>query len=334
MPTTASPSTRCSSLTCSHSSPALAWRNQTRSPIAQVVGGRAGQRGLHLAGALGAEQLQPGRQPRASAAGSASAGPEAIQPPPSTVASPGAGRRTTGQAKNAAGAGPPGPVRVEQRRPVQPGAGGDLGDRRVGAGRGDAAGAAAVDELQVGVLAYRGHRRRAAGQQLPVRPALHRAGSPRRSSACPGGASPRPAICASYDISPTSRKPGPAGDGGGERAGRRGAVHRRAADADVHPAAQRPPGGVQVEADPQRRAGARGGTTASIRSSCAGVVDHQGDRRRPAPGRRPARPGPPGRRSGTRPATSSLTPARTSQIASGRVKAITPRPAAAGRAPG
>ena len=33
------------------------------------------------------------------------AGPEAIQPPPSTVASPGPGRRTTVQAKNAAGVG-------------------------------------------------------------------------------------------------------------------------------------------------------------------------------------------------------------------------------------
>ena len=46
---------------------------------------------------------------------------------------PGPGRRTTDAAKNAAGRRAPGPVRVEQGRAVEPGAGGQLGDRRVGA---------------------------------------------------------------------------------------------------------------------------------------------------------------------------------------------------------
>ena len=64
-------------------------------------------------------------------------------------------------------------------------------------GRGHAAGAAAVDELQVGVLADRGDRRAAAGQQLADDRALHQPDRARRSSGRPGGASPRPAICAS-----------------------------------------------------------------------------------------------------------------------------------------
>ena len=172
-------STRCSSSTCSQSSPALAWRNHTRSPTRSVGRGGAGQRGLHLAGALGRRAAAARPAGTGAAAGTASAGPEAIQPPPSTVAMPGAGRRTTEQREEGGRGRPPGPVRVEQGRAVEPGAGGDLGDRRVGRGRGDAAGAAAVDELQVGVLADGGDRGAAAGQQLRQGPALHRPGSRR-----------------------------------------------------------------------------------------------------------------------------------------------------------
>ena len=46
----------------SHSSPALAWRNHTRSPIRSAGGAPAEQRGLDLAGALLAVEPQAGRQ--------------------------------------------------------------------------------------------------------------------------------------------------------------------------------------------------------------------------------------------------------------------------------
>ena len=117
---TVSPSTRCSSSTCSHSSPALAWRNHTRSPTRSVVGGRrrsaasaprrrprspsscspAGSHGMRLPGrARPARRRSSRRRARSRCRG--------------------AGRRTTDSAKNAAGRGPPGAVGVEQRRPVQ-----------------------------------------------------------------------------------------------------------------------------------------------------------------------------------------------------------------------
>ena len=229
-----SPSTRCSSLTCSHSSPALAWRNHTRSPRRSPVGGRADQRRLHLAGALGADQPQPGRQPRqrqAGRLGRPGGDPAAAE----HGGDPRAGPAHHRQREERGRVRPPAPVRVEQRRPVQPGAGGDLGDRGVGGGRGDAAGAAAVDELQVGVLADRRRpppRRRAAARGTSGA-ASRRIGAPR--SGLPGR---RVAEAGDLRLVATSARPagspGRRADRGGQRAGLPRRVHRRAAHADVH----------------------------------------------------------------------------------------------------
>ena len=73
---------RCTTLVCSNSSPDLACRNHTRSPIREQRGRVAGQRRLHLAGALEPGQVQPGGRPRDAAAGPRPAGPEATNPPP------------------------------------------------------------------------------------------------------------------------------------------------------------------------------------------------------------------------------------------------------------
>ena len=62
-----------------------------------------------------------------------------------------AGRRTTGSAKAIAGRGREVVVAVEERRPVQARPGGELGDDRVAAEPVQAAGAAGVDEAQVGL---------------------------------------------------------------------------------------------------------------------------------------------------------------------------------------
>ena len=69
--TTWSPRTRCTASNRSHISPALACRSQTRSPGPQVASSLAAQRGLHLAGALGAQQRAA--RPARSAAAAASA---------------------------------------------------------------------------------------------------------------------------------------------------------------------------------------------------------------------------------------------------------------------
>ena len=56
------PATRCSTSKRSHSSPALAWRIHTRSPIRRPAAAAAEQRGLDLAGALLAVEPQAGGQ--------------------------------------------------------------------------------------------------------------------------------------------------------------------------------------------------------------------------------------------------------------------------------
>ena len=79
----------------------MAWRNQTRSPIAQVG---AEQRRLDLAGALLAVEPQAAREGGAGeavAAGRAGGGVAAAEHGGHAAA----GRRTTGSAKNAAGRG-------------------------------------------------------------------------------------------------------------------------------------------------------------------------------------------------------------------------------------
>ena len=71
-----------------------------------------------------------------------------------------------GSANSAAGRGPEGAVGVEQRRAVEAGAGRDLGDGRLGSGSVQAAGAAAVDELQRREGPHGGDRGGAAAGEL------------------------------------------------------------------------------------------------------------------------------------------------------------------------
>ena len=66
-------------------------------------------------------------------------------------------------------------VSVEQRRPDEPGAGRELGDGLVGGGGFERAGAAAVDDRQLGELADRGDDRRPPLGELGGGAALHRA---------------------------------------------------------------------------------------------------------------------------------------------------------------
>ena len=176
------------------------------------------------------------------------AGPDAIQPPPSTVAMPGAGRRTTDSAKYAAGVGCQRAVGVEQRRPVQPGAGRDLGDRRIGRGRDDASGPAAVDELQVGMLPYGVDDGTATGHQFGHRPLLH--GADRAAAYALTGrrvAEPGDLRLVRHDRDQPYARAG--GDRGRESAGLFRAVYRRPPYADVHPAAGQPPRRVEIETD-------------------------------------------------------------------------------------
>ena len=64
---------------------------------------------------------------------------------------------------------------VELGRGVEARAGRHLGDRRLGGGQLEAAGAAAVDDLELGDLAHRRHGRRAPLGELGGRVALHEA---------------------------------------------------------------------------------------------------------------------------------------------------------------
>ena len=130
----ASPRTRCSVSTCSHSSPGLGVaepdpvaeaqrRPRRRRPAASAPR----RRPPSAAGAARRQhrQRQPGRVGRAG--GDPAAAVHGDQPGP--------GRRTTDVAKKAAGVGRQARYASNRRRAVEPGAGGQLGDRRVGGGQ-------------------------------------------------------------------------------------------------------------------------------------------------------------------------------------------------------
>ena len=171
--------------------------------------------------------------------------------------------------------GAPRPVPVEERRPVQPGPGGHLGHGRVGGGGGHAARATAVEELHLGVLPHRGERGPAAPHQVVVRVALHQ---PDREAT---ERLPRRGVAEAGDLrvvrhQPHQPKPAAGRDLPCHLARGGGRVHGRAAHADVQ--AQRAPGAVEVEADPDL------GTVARRRDGVddvelRGPVHHEGDRR-------------------------------------------------------
>ena len=100
--------------------------------------------------------------------------------------------RTIGSAKPAAGVRREAAVVVEEGGSVEARAGGDLGHRVLGGGQLEAAGAAAVDDLQLGELAHRGDDRRPPLGQLGGGAPLHEAdrgaaqAPPRRPVADPG----------------------------------------------------------------------------------------------------------------------------------------------------
>ena len=144
-------------------------------------------------------------------------------------------------------------VCVEQRRAVQTRPGGHLGDRVLGRGALDTPGAAAVDELEVAHLAHRRHRRCAARGELARRARLDEAD--RRGAQALTG---RP-IADAGDLRfvghhPHQLEARPCGDLPGQRRRLLRRAHRGALSPDLHPAAQGPPAGVEVEADAQRRA--------------------------------------------------------------------------------
>ena len=156
----------------SASSPPLACRIQTRSPMRSPSAAVAEHRRLHLAGALVWSAA-------ARPAGTASAaGPASRCPRPRsrrcTGWPPRPGPRTTGSAYSRAGCGWNFAVGVEQRRADQAGARGELGDRLVGRGGLERAGAAAVDELKRGQRADAADRLGPPLVQLRRRAGLHR----------------------------------------------------------------------------------------------------------------------------------------------------------------
>ena len=225
----------------SHSSPAFAWRNHTRSPTREPRGARAQQRRLDLAGALRAVEPQPRRvhRPRQAIAARRArrrrSRRRARSPPPRSACARRAARRTP------------------------PGAGARRGTRRTASGRsrpepaatsvtdgirgraGHGARAAAVDEAQRRDGPHRGDDRGAPARPAPAprRPAWR--APPRRRAAGPGGRSPDPGDLrlvghqAVDDEAARERRPR-------QRGRRRGRAHRRAAGADRGP---RPPSGRQ-----------------------------------------------------------------------------------------
>ena len=225
------PESRCTSTACSNSSPDLAWRNQTRSPIAQQRAPGAGQRGLHLAGALEPGQVQAGGAHGIGAAGRR----RRRRRRPVRRRGPSPSRRGLahdGSPKNAAGRGET-TVVVEEARHQQAGAGRDLGDRGSAAVASTRAGAAAVQELEVGELARAPRDSRAAASSWAIeadfsrrttsdgraragsRPGRRRSG-PRRSS-CRRGGSPRRSTSRAQPTTSAGRS---SGDRSGRRAGR------------------------------------------------------------------------------------------------------------------
>ena len=161
-------------------------------------------------------------------------------------------------------------VGVEQRRREQARPGGDLGHRRLGGGALDRSRAAAVDEPQRRDGAHGRHHGGAAGGQLARRGALHRP---------QGGAQHRVAGRAVADAGdlrlvhqqPVQLQPGPGGDRARQVRGLLGRAQRRALGADPHPAAERPPAGVDVDAHAHRPAPGRD------QVELLAAVDHHGD---------------------------------------------------------
>ena len=186
----------------------------------------------------------------ASAAGRARPRPDAIQPPPRTVACRGEGRAYDGQHEVGGRLRAEPRVVVEEVRPEQPRACGDLGDRGLGGGGLDAAGAAAVDELER--CHARGPRRPLPRGARPARGRTAAASRGRRTSAARAGCrrprrsgprrpSARPARTAGARRSSAPARPPPP------------ARARRAAGAEVDPAAREPQRSVELEAHPDRR---------------------------------------------------------------------------------
>ncbi len=131
----------------------------------QLIRGFAEQRRLHLAGALPPVEPQPGGQmwPRQARGVGGTGGEIAASQRRNDAAS---GTAHDGQREQRRRARRERAVGVEQGRPVQPRPGRHLGDRRLGGCALEAAGPAAVDELQRGQRFHRGHRRGAARGQL------------------------------------------------------------------------------------------------------------------------------------------------------------------------
>ena len=191
------PSIRWYSVSRSASSPPLACRSQTRSPMREPVGRRAEHRRLHLAGALDLGQPQPGgperrRQPVRcpGARGDVAAAEQGGHPAARAGAPPAARTCRAGRGWN---------LRYASNSvgPTRPEPGGQLGDRLVGRGGFERAGAAAVDELERGQRADPCGRPRRAARAVPPPSGPASPGPGAARTGWPGGASPRPAICPS-----------------------------------------------------------------------------------------------------------------------------------------
>ena len=238
MSTTRSPSTRCRTSKRSHSSPALAWRNQTRSPIARspprtgvwtspAPSWRSSFRpgGKHGAGEAVAARGARGGVAAAEHGGHATAG-----------AAHDRQREEGGRARREARVG------VEQRRREEAGSRSDLGDCRLGRGALHRPRAAAVDEPQ---RRQRGHHRRAPRRQLARRRTLDRS----QRHAQRGVRRP---VADAGDLRLVHHQPVELEPAGGDLARQlrrlRGGAQRRPLGSDPYPAAERPPAGVDVQA--------------------------------------------------------------------------------------
>src|ERR671914_320894 len=203
------------------------------------VGGPAEQRGLHLAGPLGRVVRKPGGQVRLRQAAVVRAARGQV-----TAAeaghNAGPGAPDDGEREQRGGSPGEAGVVVEQRRVVEPRAGGHLGDRVLHRRLVHAAGAAAVDELKVGLdVPDRVHHLGAPPGQFGPRPGLYEADRAR-----PHGPARR-VVADAGDLrlvrhDPGQHEAGPADDLLGQRGGLLGGVHGRAAGGGGPPAAAPP----------------------------------------------------------------------------------------------
>ena len=261
-----SPVDVCSTLTCSHSSPAFAWRNQTRSPIRSS-------------------------RPRPAAAGSA----PRRRPPARSVAQPAGYTGTGSRSAPAPGRRPAAPSTVttpgrraahdRRRRTARPAAARTRGSRRTASAR--TAPSPAATSVTASSAAVRstlpvpppltnssGTTGRHRGDDL--RPAARAARGPhrphRRHGAAPrcgrrGRRRPDARDLGLVGHHPDQPEAAAARRPRWARRGLLGLVHRRAPRPDVHPAARQPQRRVRLQAHPQlRRPPAE---HASIRSSCS-----------------------------------------------------------------